>query len=79
VPSLIELVLHPDRRKPAPDPVPVSLAPAFAVGSVGWLLALGAVLMWPGFPPNGVVVSTCLVGAVLGGLGLLWDRRHRRR
>lgn len=78
MPSLIELVLHPDRRKPAPEPVPVSLAPAFVVGSIGWLVALTVALAWPGYSAPGVVVGTCLVGAGLGGLGVLWDRRHHR-
>ena len=76
MPSLIELVLHPDRRKPAPEPVPVSLVPAFVVGSALWLVALLVLLVWPCVEVTPAVVATCLMGAVLGGLGLLWARRR---
>ena len=76
MPSLIELVLHPDRRKPAPEPVPVSLGPAFVVGSVLWLVALGVMLLWPGVEVTSTVVATCFMGVVLGGLGLVWSRRR---
>lgn len=77
VPSLIELVIHPDRRKPAPEPVPVSLAPAFVVGSALWLVALVVMMLWPGVDVTPTVVATCFMGVVLGGLGLLWARRQR--
>lgn len=76
VPSLLELVLHPDRRKPAPEPVPVSLAPAFVVGSATWLVALTVMVLWPGVEVTSTVIATCCVGVVLGGLGLLWARRQ---
>ncbi|GEA90129.1 DUF2530 domain-containing protein [Cellulomonas cellasea] len=77
MPSLIELVLHPDRRKPAPEPAPVSLGPAFVVGSVGWLVALTVMVLWPGVEVTSAVIATCFVGVLLGGLGLLWARRQR--
>ncbi|MGW6132483.1 DUF2530 domain-containing protein [Cellulomonas sp. NPDC055163] len=76
MPSLLELVLHPDRRKPAPEPVPVSLAPAFVVGSAAWVVALTVLLLWPGVEVGPTVVATCCVGVLLGGLGLLWARRQ---
>ena len=77
MPTLLELVLHPDRRKPAPEPVPVSLAPAFVVGSVLWLVALAVMVLWPGVDVTSTVIATCFVGVLLGGLGLLWARRQR--
>lgn len=77
MPSLLELVLHPDRRKPAPEPVPVSLAPAFVVGSALWLVALVVMVLWPGFDVTPIVLATCLMGVVLGGLGVVWARRQR--
>lgn len=77
MPSLLELVLHPDRRKPAPEPVPVSLTPAFVVGSATWLVALVVMLLWPGVEVTSTVIATCFVGVLLGGLGVLWSRRQR--
>lgn len=77
VPSLIELVIHPDRRKPAPEPVPVSLGPAFVAGSGLWALALGVMVVWPGFEISMTAVATCVMGVALGGLGLIWSRRQR--
>lgn len=77
MPTLLELVLHPDRRKPAPEPVPVSLAPAFVVGSVLWLVALAVMVLWPGVDVTSTVIATCFVGVLLGGLGLLWALRQR--
>jgi hypothetical protein len=76
VPSLLELVLHPDRRKPAPAPVPVSLAPAFVVGSALWLVTLVVMILWPGFVVTPTVLATCLMGAVIGALGVVWARRQ---
>ncbi len=80
MPSFIELALRPERRKPAPEPVPVSLRPVFLVGIGMWLVALVvALVLWltGAVGPHGTV--TCAVGAALGGLGLVWTRRHTGR
>lgn len=80
MPSFIHLALRPEQRKPAPDPVPVSLRPVFLVGIGAWLVALVvALVLWltGGATPLGV--WTCLTGAVLGALGFVWTRRRPNR
>jgi len=80
VPSFIRLALRPEQRKPAPDPVPVSLRPVFVVGIVAWLAALVvALVLWltDAVGPHGV--WTCAVGAALGVAGLAWTRRRPGR
>lgn len=80
VPSLIEVVLHPDRRKANPEPLDVSLRPVFLVGIVVWLVALGvsALLWW-----RGTIDSTslwvCATGMLLGAGGYLWSRQKPGR
>jgi hypothetical protein len=80
VPSFIQLALRPERRKPAPDPVPVSMRPVFLVGIGAWLVALVvAVVLWltGAVGPHGAV--TCAVGAALGVVGLVWTARRPGR
>jgi hypothetical protein len=80
VPSFIQLALRPERRKPAPDPVPVSMRPVFLVGIAAWLVALVvAVALWltGAVGPSGVL--TCTVGAALGAVGLAWTARRPGR
>lgn len=75
MPSFIQLALRPERRKPAPDPVHVSLRPVFLFGIVAWLVALVvALVLWltGAAAPHGV--WTCAVGAAFGVAGLLWTR-----
>jgi hypothetical protein len=80
VPSFIQLALRPEQRKPAPDPVPVSLRPVFVAGIAAWLLALAvAVVLWLTGAAGPLGVWTCAVGAALGGLGLGWARRRPGR
>ncbi len=79
VPSLIEVVLHPERRKANPEPVPVSLRPVFLVGIAAWLVALAVAAV---LCARGVIDSTaiwvCLTGAFLGAAGYVWSRRPGR-
>lgn len=80
MPSFLQLALRPERRKPAPDPVPVSMRPVFLVGIGAWLVALVvALVLWltDATGPQGVL--TCAVGAALGVVGLLWVRRRPGR
>jgi hypothetical protein len=80
VPSFIQLALRPERRKPAPDPVPVSLRPVFLAGIGVWLVALVvATVLWltGSTGPHGV--WACGVGAALGVAGLLWTRARPGR
>ena len=77
VPSLIDVVLHPERRRPSPEPLAVSLRPPVRVGIGLWLIALGvtSTLWWIGFAPSSAV-WTCGAGVVLGSIGLAL--LHRR-
>lgn len=80
MPSFIHLALRPESRKPAPDPVPVSMRPVFLVGIGVWLAALvAAAVLWrtDAAGPHGV--WTCVVGALLGVAGLGWTRRRPGR
>ncbi|HEY0214945.1 MAG TPA: DUF2530 domain-containing protein [Cellulomonas sp.] len=80
MPSFIQLALRPERRRPTPDPVPVSLRPVVLVGMGLWAVALVvALVLWlTGVTgPNGPL--TCAAGLVLGVLGLGWVRRRPGR
>lgn len=80
MPSFIQLALRPERRKPAPEPVHVSLRPVFLGGIVVWLVALVvATVLWltGSAGPHGV--WTCGVGAAFGVAGLLWTRSRPGR
>lgn len=77
MPSLIDVVRHPERNKPAPEPLPVSLRPLALVGILVWT-AVG-VLAWSlwffgGIVP-GTAVWTCVAGVVLGFVGLAMAHR----
>lgn len=69
-------ILHPERLKPAPDPLPVSLRPVVLVGMTLWLL--GLVGTGIGWATGGVPASwfwTCVTGLALGAAGLALLRR----
>ncbi|GIG35477.1 DUF2530 domain-containing protein [Cellulomonas pakistanensis] len=80
MPSFIHLALRPESRKPAPEPVPVSMRPVFLVGIGAWSIAfVVALVLWltDAAAPHGV--WTCVVGAALGVVGLAWTRRRPGR
>ena len=80
MPSFIRLALRPEQRKPAPDPVPVSLRPVFLAGIGAWLTALVvALVLWLTDAAGPLGVWTCAVGATLGVVGLGWSRRRPGR
>lgn len=80
MPSFLQLALRPERRRPTPDPVPVSLRPVFRVGIAVWLLALVvAVVLWATGTTGPHGMWTCGVGAVLGGAGLWWAHQRPNR
>lgn len=78
MPSVVQMLLHPERRRPAPEPLSVSMRPVFLTGIVAWLLALVvAVLLW-GQDSIGVTpVWTCAAGAAIGAAGSAWTRVRR--
>ncbi|GAA1731010.1 hypothetical protein GCM10009809_28180 [Isoptericola hypogeus] len=73
------MLLHPERRRPGPPPLRVDLRRVLLAGIAAWATALAVtvVLLALGRATPEVVV-TCSVGILLGGLGLLWERRNRR-
>jgi hypothetical protein len=80
VPSLVDVLLHPEQRRPGPPPLKVDLRRVLLAGIAAWAVALvvGFVLLVMGVQ-DGASVAVCGAGLALGGLGLLWERRNRRR
>lgn len=62
-----------------PPPLRVDLRRVLLAGMAAWLVALvvTGVLAAVGRATT-EVVATCATGLLLGGGGLLWERRHRR-
>ncbi|SIQ72711.1 Protein of unknown function [Cellulosimicrobium aquatile] len=80
VPSVVTLLLHPERRRPDPASWRVDLRVVILAGMALWTVALVvcAVLLATGtLAPR--AVATCAVGLALGALGLGWERRNRTR
>lgn len=79
MPSFLQLALRPERRRPSPEPVPVSLRPVFRFGIAVWLVALVvALVLWLTGTTGPHGAWTCAVGALLGVAGLLWARKPGR-
>lgn len=80
VPRLIELLLHPERRRPDPEPATVDLRRIILIGMAIWVVALTVeCIRWV----NGAdgaprAFAICVAGLALGGYGLVWVRRHPR-
>ena len=75
LPTVIEVILRADRRRPDPPPVRVDMRRVLLVGTGAWLVALAvtAALWWMGAASTTPVWS-CVAGAVLGVAGLAWHR-----
>jgi hypothetical protein len=73
MPTVIEVIVRADRRRPDPPPVRVDMRRVILVGIVAWLIALvvTTVLWWMGEATTTPVWS-CVAGAVLGVAGLAW-------
>jgi hypothetical protein len=80
VPRLIELLIHPERRLPDPEPAKVDLRRVILIGMAVWLVALTVeCVRWAngaGGASRGVAI--CAAGVALGLYGLDWVRRHPR-
>lgn len=79
--TFLDLFLHPERRRPGPQPRQVDLRRAIVAGLVLWATA-AAVLAVVGLTTDLSVRSNLVVCATGGGLGLLalaWEQNNRRR
>lgn len=80
MPSLVDLLLHPEQRRPNPPPLKVDLRRVLLVGIVAWAVALAvALVLLATGAQDAESVAVCGAGLALGGLGLLWERRNRDR
>jgi hypothetical protein len=78
VPTIRSLLAHPEERRPSPPAPRADLYRVFGAGiglfAIGLIVAL--ILNLTGRGSMGAV-AICGTGIALGGLGLLWARRHR--
>lgn len=77
MPSFATFLAHPEKRRPSPPPPRADLRTVFQLGLTLWTVALvvNLVLLLAG-AGDVRVLATCGAGLGLGGLGLLWARRH---
>ncbi|MCF4122224.1 DUF2530 domain-containing protein [Antribacter sp. KLBMP9083] len=77
MPSFATFLAHPEKRRPSPPPPRADLRTVFQLGMTLWAVALvvNLVLLLTG-AGDVRVLATCGAGIGLGGLGLLWARRH---
>ncbi|MHC2184839.1 DUF2530 domain-containing protein [Rathayibacter agropyri] len=70
--------LREDERRPSPPAFASNDAAALLVGCVAWALALVAVLIatMSGVVVEPVLVSTVVIGLVLGTIGLFYSRNR---
>lgn len=75
----MRLWLSPDERRPSPPPYASDDATALLVGCIAWLLALIGVLVAVavGADVAPLVLSTVVIGLVLGTIGLFYSRNRR--
>ncbi|PJI94007.1 DUF2530 domain-containing protein [Luteimicrobium subarcticum] len=80
MPSLVDVVLHPERRRAEPPVERVDLRLPLYLGLAAWgvVLVVAVVLAATG-SDAATLVWTAVAGIAVGGLGLLWERRNRAR
>jgi hypothetical protein len=78
VPTIRSLLAHPEERRPSPPAPRADLFRVFGAGMVLFAVGLVVTLVLH-LTGRGSLegVWICGTGIVLGGLGLLWARRHR--
>lgn len=78
----MRLYLSPKDRRPDPEPLVTDDRTAVVVGTVVWLVLLGVMLLRRDdllADGRGWWVWTCVAGAALGGLGLVYLHRREVR
>jgi hypothetical protein len=78
VPTIRSLLINPEERRPSPPAPRADLLRVFGAGIA--LFVIGLVVMLVLYlTGRGSLESVwiCGAGIVLGGLGMLWARRHR--
>lgn len=78
MPTIRSLLAHPEERRPSPPAPHADLFRVLGAGiglfAIGLVVSLILLLTGRGSVEN---VAICGTGVVLGGLGLIWARRHR--
>lgn len=78
----MRLRLRPDERRPDPEPLETDDRKAVVVGTVVWIVVLVVMLVQRDdlvAEGRGWWLWTCVAGASLGGLGLLYLHRRELR
>lgn len=78
---MFDLFLHPERRRPGPQPLQVDLRRTIVVGIALWIVAI-IVLVVLALTVDADVTSklvVCATGLGLGLLALVWEHTNRRR
>lgn len=81
MPSILDVLLRPESRRPDPEPVKVDLERVILVGTAVWLAVLvgAGVVRLTGVSGATSVLWVAAVGTALGGVGMVWSRRNRIR
>lgn len=78
MPTIRSLLAHPEERRPSPPAPQADLRRIFGAGIGLFAIGLVVTLVLDRTTGSGMeLVAICGAGMVLGGLGLLWARRHR--
>ncbi|NLF05218.1 MAG: DUF2530 domain-containing protein [Actinomycetales bacterium] len=81
MPSLLTVLRDPSSRRPDPEPLAVDLFRVIAVGTAIWgAVLLGAVVVHLTTATDAARwVQVACAGLALGGIGLAWSARNRKR
>ncbi|MBL0887526.1 DUF2530 domain-containing protein [Myceligenerans indicum] len=78
MPTIVELLAHPERRRPSPPAPRANLARILLVGMAIWAIALICTLvMVLAGAGDWTAVAVCGTGLLLGAPGILWARRRK--